>query len=89
MTNALEPVYEAALRLRHDPAMRPFLDYLASRREKHRDVCESTSGEQAARAGGRSQELKEILELIEQAPSRLEQLKRAPGGVRGPNRSSP
>lgn len=89
MSSKIEQVYEAALRLRHDPAMRPFLEHLAERREKHRDVCESTSGDQAARAGGRAQELKDILNLIEQAPSLLEKYRPAPGGVGGPNRSSP
>lgn len=89
MSSTLEPVYEAALRLRHDPAMRPFLNWLAQRREKHRDTCEAQSGDLAARAGGRSQELKEILDLIEQSPRLLEKCRPAPGGVGSPNRSSP
>ncbi len=82
VSSSLEPVWEAALRLRNDPAMRPFLQYLRDRREKNRDVCEATSGDQAARAGGRAQELKELLDLIEKAPSLLEQCRPAPGGSR-------
>jgi len=77
------------MRIRNDPAMRPFLELLKERREKHRDVCEGTTGDTASRAGGRAQELKEILELIETAPSRLEKAVRPGQVVRSPNRSSP
>ena len=77
------------MRIQHDPAMRPFLDLLRNRREKCRDVCESTTGDIAARAGGRAQELKDILDLIETASSRLEKLVRPGQVARSPNRSSP
>ena len=81
MSSTPEPaVLQCAMRLRNDPAMRPFLEYLARRREKHRDVCESASGETALRAAGRSQELKELLDLVERSRDLLDKCNPAPQG---------
>lgn len=71
----MELVYEGALRIKHDPAFAPFLDYLKVKRETARDLCETRTGEDAVRAQGRALELKDVLNLIEQAPNLLEKVR--------------
>ena len=72
MTKTQEPALESALRLRHDPALAPFVEWLKERREQARNACEGQSGEALLRAQGRAQELKEVLNFIETAPAVLE-----------------
>ncbi len=66
---------EAALFLRNAPELLPFVTWLKTRRETARDRLEAAPTE---RDSGRSLELKEILELIEDAPQVLEKLRGKP-----------
>jgi hypothetical protein len=78
MTNGreLEAVLESALRLRNDPAFLPFINYLKTRREAARDRAETALDEaEVRRCQGRGQELRDVLNLIEEAPSRLEKVR--------------
>lgn len=75
MAKTQEPALESALRIRHDPAFAPFLEWLKERREQARNECESQLAEALLRAQGRALALKEVLNFIETAPSVLEKLR--------------
>lgn len=75
MSKIEEPVLESALRLRHDPTLAPFMEWLRGRREHASNQCESLTGDGLMRAQGRAQELREILKFVEDAPSIFEKLR--------------
>jgi hypothetical protein len=69
-------VIESALLVRNIPGMSPFLNWLRECREDARDKCESGGADDVThRAQGRSQAFKEILNLIDDAPGRIEKLR--------------
>lgn len=68
---------EALLRFRNTD-MLPFVLHLKGRLEKSRDQCTGLSGEALFRAQGRAQEVKELLETIEKAPTLLDKMRNQP-----------
>lgn len=69
------PVVESLLRVRNDPELRPFLQYLLARKTKATGDCVIQRDEALYRAQGRAQELQELLDLVEDAPGLFEKVK--------------
>jgi len=70
-------LYEAALRLRNDPMLAPFKEWLKLRREDVRNRLESADAALYQLHQGEAKALRDILNLIEDSPRVLE--KKAPG----------
>lgn len=72
----LERLYEALLRLRHGPEFEPVRVWLREQWEaEHVRLEKEVSREMLFRAQGRAQVLSELMDQIEQAPSRLEKVR--------------
>jgi plasmid replication initiation protein len=61
-----------ALLMLNQVEFKPLMEYLKARRESHRDTLETTPNEKFA---GRALELKELIELVEGAPTLMAKLK--------------
>lgn len=65
---------EALLRVRNDPSLDSLRRFLVKRLERAKDECTNLTGEMLMRAQGRAQELRQLLDLIEQSPIVLEKM---------------
>lgn len=69
-------VLEVCLRLRNDPSLAPFLDWLKAEREAVRTRLETLSTTHVQTAQGEAQRLADIINKIEDAPKLFERQKR-------------
>jgi hypothetical protein len=67
-------LYEALLKIKNDPQLKPFVEWLESQREATRDRME-TAQDAFQVEQGRALILKKILTCIEQAPDVLQKIK--------------
>ena len=67
----IKHIHEVALRLRNEPQLAPFKEWLMSEREKVRNHLEDADERVVKILQGESRTLTRILDLIEDAPSVL------------------
>ena len=65
-------LHEAALRIRNDPQLAPFVEWLRHQREAKRDLLETADDDIVQRVQGEASSLRSVISLIEDSPRVLE-----------------